>query len=172
MSTPTLFKFLIIAFTAICLVVGTVVLIWQYVLPASETARVEVVANTVVNQVSANKPAPIRNDEVEKDARLQTQADSLLNLFDNMPQVPVFLKDVPILKTGSEVERGLAYAICENKKPTIFIKKVFYQKNNQKQIVNILKHELTHAWFCRQDIKAEHDARFRKKFESVGGFGN
>jgi predicted SprT family Zn-dependent metalloprotease len=67
----------------------------------------------------------------------------------------------------------LAYTTCENQNvPTIFIKKVFYQKNNQIQITNILKHELTHAYFCRQGFQVGHDERWRKKFASIGGYGN
>lgn len=54
----------------------------------------------------------------------------------------------------------------------IYMKKVFYEKNNQKQIVNILKHELTHAWQCRRGGMRGHDAEFRKKFTEAGGFGN
>jgi hypothetical protein len=138
-----------------------------------ETAKVEVAVNTNTTQIPANKPNLIKNDKIEKDLRLQTQADLLLNLFDNMPQVPVFIKDEPILKTGTNTERGLGYTTCENKNvPTVYIKKAFYQKNNQIQIINILKHELTHAYFCRQGMQVDHDSRWRKKFESIGGFGN
>jgi hypothetical protein len=141
--------------------------------------QVEVVVNSnqtltnKTNNLSTNKPSQIQNDKVEKVVKLQTQADSLLNLFGNMPSVPVFIKDEPILKTGTNTERGLGYTTCENKNvPVVYIKKVFYQKNNQKQIINILKHELTHAYFCRQGLQVDHDERWRKKFESVGGFGN
>jgi hypothetical protein len=173
MSKTNLFKFIIIAFAVICLLIGTVFLTMRYVFPSPETARVEIAANSVANQVSADKTLPIRNDKIEKDARLQTQADSLLNLFDKMPSVPVFVKDEPILKTGTNTERGLGYTTCENKNvPVVYIKKVFYQKKNQKQIINILKHELTHAYFCRQGLQVDHDSRWRKKFESIGGFGN
>ncbi len=90
-----------------------------------------------------------------------------------MPSVPIFIKDEPITKNGTNTERGVAYTVCENyENPTIFVKKVFYQKANRKQRVNILKHELTHAWFCRKRISAGHDAGFREKFKHVGGFGN
>jgi SprT-like family len=146
---------------------------------SSEIAQVEVVANLTqtstakINNLPVNKPNPAQNNKVEKDIILQKQSDSFLNLFDNMPSVPVFVKDEPILRNGSNTERGLAYTTCENKNvPTIFIKKVFYQKKNQKQITNILKHELTHAYFCRQGFQVGHDERWRKKFESIGGFGN
>lgn len=54
----------------------------------------------------------------------------------------------------------------------MYMKKVFYDKGNQKQITNILKHELTHAWQCRRGGMRGHDADFRKKFEQAGGFGN
>lgn len=109
----------------------------------------------------------------ERDGKLQSQTDALLSLFGKMPRVPIYLKDEVINKKGSETERGVAYTACENKnQPTIFVKKIFYQKANQKQLTNILKHELTHAYFCLQGTQTGHDERFRKKFEQVGGFGN
>lgn len=109
----------------------------------------------------------------ETDAKLQNQANLLLKLFGNMPQVPVYIKDEPIIKTGSETQKGVGYTVCElNNNPTIYLKKVFYQKANQKQLTNILKHELVHAYFCRQGVKVGHDERWRKKFKEVGGFGN
>ena len=132
-----------------------------------------------VNEIVENKSTPpptqtpTPKPDFETDARLQIQANSLLKLFGNMPYVPVFIKDEPIIKTGSETQKGVAYTTCENKKdPTIFVKKIFYQKANEKQLTNILKHELVHAWFCRQGEIIGHDERFRKKFKEVGGIGN
>ena len=90
-----------------------------------------------------------------------------------MPPVPVFIKDEPVLKTGSETQRGVAYTVCGlADKPVIYLKKAFYQRANQIQLTNILKHELVHAWFCRQGLRVGHDERFRKKFAEVGGIGN
>lgn len=107
------------------------------------------------------------------DTKLQAESDALLPLFDRMPPVPVFLRDEPVIKTGTNTERGYAYTHCFGQKfPTIFVKKTFYQKNNRKQLINVLKHELTHAWLCRQQMMSGHDARFYKKFAQVGGIGN
>lgn len=104
---------------------------------------------------------------------LQNESDALLPLFDEMPSVAVYVADQPIDKSGSSIEKGVAYTSCErNDKPYIFIKKDFYEKTNRKQLVNILKHELTHAWLCRQNLMAGHDELFRRKFTEVGGFGN
>lgn len=137
-------------------------------------------ADTNETQTNLNK-TPVSNintaktpdKKTEKDIKLQAKSDSLLYLFDKMPSVPVYLVDEPIVRGGSNVEHGVAYTACENKnQPTIFVKKAFYEKRNEKQLVNILKHELVHAYFCRQGIQAEHDERFRKKFKEVGGFGN
>lgn len=130
--------------------------------------------NLNVNNSNAANLSPEQTDKtLKKDARLQADADALLHFFDKMPSVPVYLKDVPILSGGTNVERGVAFTDCVEKKyPTIFIKKSFYDKNNRKQLVNILKHELTHAWLCRQGAMSGHDERFRKKFKEVGGFGN
>lgn len=130
-------------------------------------------------QVNSNQnTAPISNKKVnsvppklaQKDEKLQREIDALLPLF-GMPSVPVFIKDEPIT-AGAFVQDGVAYNMCDDRKPTIIVKKAFYEKANQKQLVNILKHELVHAWFCRLDIQAGHDERFRKKFKEVGGFGN
>lgn len=105
--------------------------------------------------------------------KLNLETDRLLSLFDEMPRVPVYVTDEPILKNGSATQKGVAYTACEAKNdPTIFIKTAFYERANQRQMTNILKHELTHAWFCRQGIRAAHDERFRQKFREVGGFGN
>lgn len=112
-------------------------------------------------------------DTFEHDDNLQAEADALLPLFDEMPPVPVYLKDEPMLKTGTNTERGAAYTHCYSRElPTIFVKKIFYQKTNRKQLVNLLKHELTHAWLCRRQLMSGHDANFREKFKQVGGFGN
>ncbi|CAN5276135.1 hypothetical protein BH10ACI1_BH10ACI1_21090 [soil metagenome] len=115
----------------------------------------------------------IPHDIFEYNAKLQNDADALLNLFDGMDSVPIFLKDEPIIKTGTNTERGVAYTTCDgNEFPKIFVKKIFYQKTNRIQLNNILKHELTHSWLCRQQLMSGHDARFRQKFEQIGGFGN
>lgn len=109
----------------------------------------------------------------DHDYKLQAETDALLLFFDQMPSVPIYIKDEPILKLGTNTERGVAYTNCDgNVIPSIFVKKIFYQKTNQKQLINILKHELTHAWLCRQHLMSGHDARFREKFTQVGGFGN
>ena len=120
------------------------------------------------------QPIPIPDNKPERDERLQTQADGLLHLFDRMPPVPVYLNDEAILKSGSNTEKGIAYTHCSNREsPSIIIKKSFYQKANQKQLINALKHELTHAWLCRQGLMSiGHGAPFRRKFEQIGGFGN
>jgi hypothetical protein len=116
----------------------------------------------------------VSTESFETNDNLQSATDALLPLFDNMPRVPVYLKDEPMLKTGTNVERGAAYTHCfRNESPAIFMKKVFYQKANRLQLVNALKHELTHAWLCRQQLMSVgHGAAFREKFTQVGGVGN
>ncbi len=107
------------------------------------------------------------------DEKLQAQTDALLPLFDKMPSVRVFIKDEIINKEGSNTERGVAYTTCESPdQPIIFLKKAFFQNANQKQLTNILKHELTHVWLCLQNLMTVgHDEKFREKFKQVGGFG-
>jgi len=109
----------------------------------------------------------------EKNDNLQATADALLRFFDRMPTVPIFISDAPKLKSGTNTERGVAYTECKDHEvPVIFMKKSFFEAANQKQLENILKHELTHSWLCRQKLMAGHDARFRQKFAAIGGFGN
>ncbi|MGI8787819.1 MAG: SprT-like domain-containing protein [Pyrinomonadaceae bacterium] len=123
--------------------------------------------------ISEKSEAAIFAKEFEQDARLQAEADALLPLFDKMPPVVVYLTDEAIIKSGTNTERGVAYTTCDkNEFPSIYVKKTFYQKANRPQLVNILKHELTHSWLCRQRLMAGHDAAFRRKFTQVGGFGN
>lgn len=107
------------------------------------------------------------------DEKLQADADALLPLFDNMPPVPVYLRDEAFLKSGTNTEKGAAYTHCYGHDfPTIYVKKVFYETANRKQLINLLKHEMTHAWLCRQRRMSGHDAEFRRKFTEVGGVGN
>jgi hypothetical protein len=109
----------------------------------------------------------------QRDAALQAEADRIAPLLGRMPRVGVFVVDEPIEKKGGETERGVAYTTCTpDKRPTVFLKKAFREKANDKQLVNILKHEMTHAWFCSQGVQTGHDARFRAKFREIGGFGN
>jgi hypothetical protein len=119
-----------------------------------------------------DKPASFV-EPFERNENLQADADALLSFFAEMPPVPVFIRDVPVLKSGSSIESGVAYTVCQKpENPTIFVKRIFYEKTNRRQLVNILKHELTHAWLCRQNLMSGHDEIFRRKFKSVGGFGN
>lgn len=112
-------------------------------------------------------------EKLSHDRNLQQQADDLLHLFEFTPSVTVFLTDKPLVKNGNSIERGVAYTTCDqSNKPMVFIKKEFYESVNQIQLTNILKHELTHAWLCRQGLMDGHDANFHKKFKSIGGFGN
>ena len=112
-------------------------------------------------------------DRPEYIESLQAESDALLSLFDEMPSVAVFVDDRPIQASGTSIDTGVAFTSCEtSEKPVIYLKKDFYEKTNRKQLVNILKHELTHAWACRQNVMGGHDELFRRKFTSVGGFGN
>jgi hypothetical protein len=147
-------------------------LVWKWLsTPAVVSIAAANVSNT--NQISNVNAKPVSEQKGLKDAKLQSQSDKLLPLFNNMPSVPVFTIDEPILKTGSETQKGVGYTVClTGDKPIIYLKKEFLNKSNQKQLVNILKHELVHAWFCWQGVQVGHDERFRKKFKEVGGIGN
>lgn len=157
--------------------VALVCFLLMVTLSCSSSSSTVNVINSLANKstptpISTTTQTPIPKN-LQKDEKLQKQADEFLPLFDKMPSVPIFVKDEPVLKTGSETQKGVGYTLCESdNQPVIYLKKAFYQKANQKQLTNILKHELTHAYFCRQGIQAGHDERWRKKFKEVGGVGN
>jgi hypothetical protein len=120
---------------------------------------------------------PIKNFSPDADRpqfieNLQNESDALLPLFDSMPPVTVYVAELPVMKSGTSIEKGVAYTNCDKNEPLIYIKKDFYEKTNRQQLVNILKHELTHAWLCRQNLSSGHGELFRRKFTEVGGFGN
>ena len=138
----------------------------------SKSDSAEINSNKTPEQISNVAKTPTPKPKGERNSKLQSDLDSLLPLFDKMRSVPIYLTNEPIQKGEEGKEGGVAYNVCERDNPTIFMKRAFYDKGNRKQIVNILKHELTHAYFCRQGIQAGHDARFREKFTQVGGFGN
>ncbi len=156
MTRKTLFKIVIFK----CSVIGLLFLL-------------AVIFNSPSKQSIITEKKAISRENFELDEKLQSNADQLLFLFDNMPPVKVFIKDEPIIKSGTNTERGVAYTSCKSfDSPKIFVKKTFYQTANQKQLANILKHELTHAWLCRQGQMSGHNKQFREKFKQVGGFGN
>lgn len=167
---------IIFIFLAIVVLITFAFIVWWFAsdqIPQSNDSEINSNINT--NSIHPSNKASERfsNKKGEKNEKLQRQTDALTPLFGKMQNVPVFIVDEPILKSGTETQKGVAYTSCENKnEPTIFVKRDFYQKNNQKQLVNILKHELVHAWFCQQGTQAGHDERFRRKFTEVGGFGN
>ncbi len=130
-------------------------------------------SQNLTNNIPTPSKTPQLQKNVKTDNRLQQQTDALLHFFDKMPTVPVFINDEPILKKGSETQNGVAYTKCESKNPSIIMKKIFYEKANEKQLTNILKHELTHAWLCRKGLMATgHGKEFRDKFKQAGGIGN
>jgi hypothetical protein len=166
----SVFKIILIIFAGFILLLSGVSVIWYFT--ASNTNETGIEANKTPEQVSNLAKTPTPKPKGERIAKLQRDADALLPLFDKMPSVPVYVVNEPIQKGETGADGGVAYNVCENKNPTIYMKRAFYDKGNRKQIVNILKHELTHAYFCRQGVQTGHDERFRKKFAEVGGFGN
>lgn len=129
----------------------------------------------VVKPATAPAPAVSRTPEQKgiKDPEIQKEADRIVPLFGTMRKVEVYIVDEPIESRDASVEPGVAYTVCSpDKVPIIYLKRAFSTKAPKKQMTNILKHELTHAWFCTQGIRTDHDARFRAKLNEVGGFGN
>lgn len=171
MDKNKIFKLLLFIFAPLFSLI-LVVVIWFWKSQPTAQPISENTANKTVENVS-NKPSQTPQIKGTKDEKLQRQTDALVPLFGNFQSVPVFVVDEPIKHSSSGAEPGVAYADCDRKNvPTIYVKKEFYQKANPKMLTNILKHELTHAYFCRQGIQAGHDERWRKKFTEVGGFGN
>jgi hypothetical protein len=160
-------------FIAIFFIIAILCGFWLYTRLADRAPETPVVEREKPPANAANAPEKKIQKNFERDEKLQAETDRLLPLFDRMAVVPVYLKDEVINKEGTNTERGVAYTSCENdNQPVIFVKKVFYRKANRKMLVNILKHELTHAWQCRKGYTWGHDEIFRNKFKSVGGFGN
>ena len=144
-----------------------------------QTSQNQSVAENAQNQLAVNNSQKqtvkkdVPEEKFERDEKLQAEADALLPLFDKMPPVPVYVTDEVIQKAGTNTEKGMAYTHCYGQeRPAIFFKKAYYRKTNRKQLINAMKHELTHAWLCRQSVMWGHDERFYKKFRQVGGFGN
>ena len=152
-----------------CLLAGGIIILSFYFF---KVATSETVSIPAANAANTPKSIPVKTPE--QDLKLQAEADSYLNLFDNMPSVPVYLTNAAVSKSGGKVEKGVAYTTCESAaRPEIWFKKDFALKTNPKQLTNIIKHELTHAWLCRQnEMGSGHGELFQKKFKSVGGFGN
>lgn len=169
MQRSSIFKIIIFVFAAFVLLVSGVVFIYYFFL---NTHTAELNSNKTPEHITNVVKTPSPKPKGERNSKLQSDLDSLLPLFDKMRSVPIYLTNELIQKGEEGKEGGVAYNVCERDNPTIFMKRAFYDKGNRKQIVNILKHELTHAYFCRQGIQAGHDARFREKFTQVGGFGN
>ena len=85
-------------------------------------------SNPEINKTPKVKTGPSQIKKGETDPQLQDQINSLLPLFDKMPVVPIFLTDEPILKSGSETQKGVGYTICNTKdNPTIYLKKDFFR---------------------------------------------
>ncbi len=139
--------------------------------PPTEKSLPEVLIHPIAQPAVSSDS---RFDKVDHDANLQAEADGLLPLFDQMPSVPIYLKDDPILKSGTNIETGNAYTHCDgNKFPFIFVKKTYYRKVHRTRLINTLKHEMTHAWLCRQQMMSVgHGALFREKLARVGGWIN
>ena len=171
MFRKSVFKIILFICLAFVFLFGGVLIIWYFAAPNQlDEAKIEV--NKPPEQISNVAKTPVSVNKGERNPKLQSDADALLPLFDKMPSVPIFITNEAIQKGGTNIEGGVAYNVCESKNPTIYMKRAFYQTANRKQLMNILKHELTHAYFCRQGVQAGHDARFREKFTQVGGFGN
>lgn len=136
--------------------------------------RAEVSPPTSTAPTTAAPPNDYRFERTTFDADLQRRADALLPLFDRMPPVAVRLKDAPIEKSGTNTETGNAYTLCDkNAPPLIFVKKDYYRTAHPLKLANTLKHELTHAWLCRQNLMSVgHGAIFRRKLAAVGGWLN
>jgi hypothetical protein len=95
-------------------------------------------------------------------AEIQQYADSQLHLFDNMPQVPVYLRDEPM----NEENPSAGYYDPNN--DYIVIKRVAYNQVRGGRFREIILHELTHAWVRRQGLDdGLHGPVFRKKLLEV-----
>lgn len=95
-------------------------------------------------------------------ATLQSQADSYLPLFDNMPSVPVRVVNERIAK-----DRNVAY--FDPVRKTIFFKREYL--NRGQGVTGTLKHEMVHAWMHWKgkdwDANRTHGPTFQAKLTEV-----
>jgi hypothetical protein len=95
-------------------------------------------------------------------ATLQSQADSYLYLFDNMPSVPIRIINEPIVK-------GENVAYFDPLRNVIFVRQEYV--NQGQGLRKTLKHEMVHAWmhWKGMDWRASknHGATFQAKFNKV-----
>ena len=104
----------------------------------SPIANIEVVTEN--NATPTPTPTATPKIDYETDAKLQIQANSLLKLFGNMSQVSVYIKDEPIIKSGSDTQKGVAYAICvTNKQSDYFPQKNLLSKGKSESISQYFK---------------------------------
>lgn len=146
-------------------------IVWIYSPSLTEKSLPEDLSSPIIQPAVLSDS---RFDRVDSDVNLQAEADALLPLFDQMLPVPVYLKDDPILKLGTNVETGNAYTHCDgNEFPIIFVKRIYYREAHRTRLINTLKHELTHAWLCRrQMMSVGHGVAFRQKLKQIGGWQN
>jgi hypothetical protein len=95
-------------------------------------------------------------------ATLQSQADSYLYLFDNMPPVPVRVINQPIAK-----DKNFAY--FDPLRKVIFIRQEYI--NQGQGVQKTLKHEMVHAWMhwkgMNWKFSKNHGPTFQAKLKEV-----
>jgi hypothetical protein len=95
-------------------------------------------------------------------ATLQSQADSYLHLFDNMPSVPIRVINEPIAKNKN-------FAYFDPLRRVIFIRQEYI--NQGQGVKKTLKHEMVHAWMHWKGINWKHSknhgATFQAKLREV-----
>jgi hypothetical protein len=95
-------------------------------------------------------------------ATLQSQADSYLYLFDNMPPVPVRVINQPIAK-----DKNFAY--FDPLRKVIFIRQEYITQG--RGVEKTLKHEMVHAWMdwkgMNWKFSKNHGPTFQAKLKEV-----
>ncbi|CAN5361506.1 hypothetical protein BH10ACI1_BH10ACI1_02750 [soil metagenome] len=91
---------------------------------------------------------------------LQEMTDGFLYLFDDMPKVKVLLINEKIDNSRVAAYGGGGF---------IYVKHEHYRTAKYHQLVNTIKHELTHNWIYWKGIKMDdpHGEEFQSKLEQV-----
>lgn len=99
-----------------------------------------------------------------EETKLQMLSNSLLHLFDGMPQVKVTITNEPI-HGKKKCDPSSAYAQGDKK---IFVKKDTV-KSNANRLHYIMLHEMTHNWVYWKGYRLDdhHGPVFQKKFKEV-----
>src|SRR5436190_24242028 len=100
-------------------------------------------------------------ERVFEDTDIQRIADSQLHLFSGLPRLITYLSDVP-LNDGKYWARCHVGSKDGKKWSVIEMKSDYYNKVPRVDIVQVIQHELIHAWLFWRGIPCGHNEAFNE----------